>query len=271
MCFKSVLYKILQIVLIIGWYVQVKGLFLYKGLALLRCGVCCWLHCCVLLRHCFWKTFFLELNVILRQNPAILFYMSPIKGYQPLSPPLECPHKWKGLQNWVSFSLALNSNLDKYFQEVIIHLTSTSISFIYFQETFRILGRWDEEEYEQSRRLQVTLVLTKMMLLAPVYYRTQMSCLLWMFEHLSTTFMPVGLSCCFVLGRNKEKQVEMHICLMHVYVCMDMHVCLPTPPTNRLQMPEGQTSRHCCSLLGVSVALTELADRSKPCPQMSWS
>lgn len=39
-----------------------------------------------------------------------------------------------------------------------------------------------------------------------------------------------------------------------------MHVCLPTPPTSKPQMPEGQTSRRSASLLGVPVVGTESSE-----------
>lgn len=48
-----------------------------------------------------------------------------------------------------------------------------------------------------------------------------------------------------------------------------MRVCLPTPPTNKPHTPEGQTSRRCCSLLGVPVALTELAEEERAVPRPS--
>lgn len=67
------------------------------------------------------------------------------------------------------------------------------------------------------------------------------------------------------------KQEEMYICLIHVYVCIDMRMSLPTPPTNKPRAPEGQTSRHCCSLLGVPVALTELAERREQCRALWWA
>lgn len=38
-----------------------------------------------------------------------------------------------------------------------------------------------------------------------------------------------------------------------------MHVCLPTPPTSKPQMPEGQTSRRSAPLLEVPVAGTVLS------------
>lgn len=59
--------------------------------------------------------------------------------------------------------------------------------------------------------------------------------------------------------RQGERKQMRAICLIHVYVCIDMHVCLPTPPTSKPQMPEGQTSRHRASLL-VPVAGTEWSE-----------
>ena len=55
----------------------------------------------------------------------------------------------------------------------------------------------------------------------------------------------------------------MHICLIHVYACTDMHVCLPTPPTSKPQVPEGQTSRRSASLLGVPAAGTALSEEGR--------
>lgn len=66
----------------------------------------------------------------------------------------------------------------------------------------------------------------------------------------------VALCDCVTWG----EKADTHICLIHVYVCTDMHVCLPTPPTSKPQMPEGQTSRRSASLLGVPVAGTALSE-----------
>lgn len=52
-----------------------------------------------------------------------------------------------------------------------------------------------------------------------------------------------------------------------------LRVHLHTPPTNKPRMPEGQTSRRCCSLLGVPVAGTKWAGRQRAAlhPRMSRS
>lgn len=62
-----------------------------------------------------------------------------------------------------------------------------------------------------------------------------------MLKHLGTTL-------CDCERQGERKRIRA-ICLIHVYVCIDMHVRLPTPPTSKPQMPEGQTSRRCASLL----------------------
>lgn len=57
---------------------------------------------------------------------------------------------------------------------------------------------------------------------------------------------------------------------MRAYIWVCVFVFLHTPPTNKPHMPEGQTSRRCCSLLGVPVALTELAE-SEQCRALRWA
>lgn len=47
-----------------------------------------------------------------------------------------------------------------------------------------------------------------------------------MLQHLCTSFTPVAVCDSARVCFGEEKQVEMHICLMHVYVCIDMRVCV---------------------------------------------
>lgn len=96
-----------------------------------------------------------------------------------------------------------------------------------------------------------------MLLLAQVNYGPCICCEPVIYAQISRYhFNTVALCDCV---RHGERKRICAICLIHVYVCTDMHVCLPTPPTSKPQMPEGQTSRRCASLL-VPVAGTEWSE-----------
>lgn len=89
-----------------------------------------------------------------------------------------------------------------------------------------------------------------------------------MLQHLCTSFMPVAVcdtARVFFFCVCVSVEANGNACLLNMCICVRRYARLCTPPTKEPRMPEGQTSRRCCFLLGVPVALTELARRREQC------